>query len=235
MDRLGTFIGQHVPPRTGGPAEPPADALPSAWRDDAGYAYVDPADLAPAREPGPPPRVPARYHARLADLTPSPAVTAARTWLDGYRRAPDAARGLLLIGPVGTGKSTIAGALAVEAGAPGDAHFWPTSALLRTIRDEMHTPHADRMGVVDRIATRRLLVLDDLGAERASEWSRQDVIAGLISARYDARQPIVITSNLTPAAIVAHLDDPRLGSRLTEMADIIEVGGQDRRRAGGRR
>jgi DNA replication protein DnaC len=207
---------------------PAYDGAAPADRDDG--RYVDPATLLPTSEPGRPPRVPDRYYGVLDDLEPTAPVRRVRAWLEHVRADPAASRGLLLLGPVGTGKSTIAGAIAVEMGAPAFAQFWPTHDLLRTIRDEISTPNPDRRPVFDKIAARCLLVLDDLGAERSSEWSKRDVIAGIIAARYDARQLLVITSNLGPQEIADHLEDDRLTSRLTEMVELVEVDGPDRRR-----
>ena len=220
-------------------AHPGAQTARQRWADrTAGEApapdrdpiTIDPATLRPAAEPGPPPYVPNRYYGCLDDLEQTDPVRRARAWLDHVRADPTASRGLLFLGPEGRGKSSIAGALAVEIGAPYYAQFWPTHDLLRTIREEIRNRDEGRDDVLARIAKRRLLVLDDLGAERRSEWSRRDVIAGLIAARYDAGQLLVITSNLTPREIVDHLEDRRLPSRLAQMVEIIEVEGVDRRR-----
>lgn len=226
VEHVSKAIADHTPVRT--PTDEDGDApQPVRMVDTSGHGTVDPATLAPPPEPGPPPRVPDRYYHRLADLDQTEQVQRARGWLDSIQADPSASRGLMLLGRVGTGKSTIAGALAVELGAPFRAHFWPVGALLRALRDEIRTP--DRRPILDRIAVRRVLVLDDLGAERATEWSKREVIANLIAARYDAGQPVVITSNLNPQEVVDYLGDERLTSRLRQMVDIIEVSGPDRR------
>jgi DNA replication protein DnaC len=216
-----------------GPTDPPTPSTVAGR--PAAYPPVDPATLRPIAEPGPPPRVPDRYYCTLDDLEPTRAVLAARVWLDRAKADPTDPRGLLLYGPVGPGKSTIAGAIATELGAPYEASFWPVADLLAAIKREYNSPNHDRDDVLVRIAKRPLLVLDDLGVGKATEWTVRDVIAGIISQRYDARQRLIITTNLSPQKLADYLDDNRLTSRLTEMAEIVEVAGVDRRRKQERR
>lgn len=206
----------------GGPG--PADREPD-------QRYVDPASLITPDGPGPPPSVPRRYHVGLDELEQTEYVRLACTWLHDVTADPDADhRGLLLLGPVGPGKSTIAGALALALGAPRRAKFWPVDALLKAIKDEYGTTNDARRRVLDAIDLCPVLVLDDLGVEKPStEWSR-GIIGALISSAYDSGKLLIITSNKSPQELADHLGDPRLTSRLTQMLDVVEVDGPDRRR-----
>jgi DNA replication protein DnaC len=60
-----------------------------------------------------------------------------------------------------------------------------------------------------------VLVLDDLGAERPTDWAR-DAIAALVQYRHTRDLPTVVTSNYAPAALVKRLghDDPMIGQRI---------------------
>ena len=75
------------------------------------------------------------------------------------------------------------------------------------------------------ISNRKLLVLDDLGAEKPSEYSAQALYL-LISERLDEMRPTIVTSNLTLPEI--EVFDPRLASRLFGM-DHFVMEGRDRR------
>lgn len=83
------------------------------------------------------------------------------------------------------------------------------------------------------VSRRRMLVIDDLGAERSSEWS-MDLLYDEINARYNDANPaypLVVTSNLTPSQLRDKMDD-RIVSRLIEMCGkhgIVKFEGDDRR------
>jgi len=79
--------------------------------------------------------------------------------------------------------------------------------------------------VIVRYTVDDLLVIDDIGAEKVSDWSRQ-VFYLLIDRRYrDCRQTI-ITSNMKLQHLSAAIDD-RIGSRISEMGPVIELTGKD--------
>jgi DNA replication protein DnaC len=79
-----------------------------------------------------------------------------------------------------------------------------------------------------RYATARLLVIDDLGAAKGSEWV-EEINYRLINHRYEHKMPTLITSNLLPKELGAALGE-RVTSRLVEMADRVVIEGTDRRR-----
>ncbi|MGE3275593.1 MAG: ATP-binding protein [Vicinamibacterales bacterium] len=146
-------------------------------------------------------------------------------------------RGLLLFGPNGVGKTHLAvGILKAVVRAKGArAHFFETRELLRLVRDTYNrSVEETEMEVLGPVLEADVLVLDDLGAERTSEWV-QETLGLVVNTRYNARRPTIFTSNLTDSA---DNTDPRsfifqLGartrSRLMEMCDWVEMGGVDMR------
>lgn len=169
-----------------------------------------------------PPYVPAKYDVSLGELEQSDAVQSAAKWLRD-RATP----WLLLVGPVGAGKSTIAGALAKELGAPRTCSFWPVSAMISAMKHEFKNPpegHSVRV----KIDNRSELVLDDLGTELDSAWQIKEV-TDIVSHRYDHQLGLVATTNLTFGQLAERFGE-RTGSRLREMSTVLVVDGQDRRR-----
>ena len=83
---------------------------------------------------------------------------------------------------------------------------------------------------MDRYATVQHLVLDDLGAEKSSDWATQ-ILYLIINERYENMRPIIITSNLTIKALGTKMGDDRLSSRINGMCEIILMDGPDRRKS----
>ena len=84
---------------------------------------------------------------------------------------------------------------------------------------------------IDNLNSFQLLVLDDLGAERRSEYSQEQVF-NVIDARYRAKLPLIITTNLEIDEIKNPKDigNARIYDRILEMCHPIRVTGQNRRR-----
>jgi DNA replication protein DnaC len=78
-----------------------------------------------------------------------------------------------------------------------------------------------------RFADVPLLLLDDLGAAKNSEWT-EEINYRLIGHRYAAMLPCLITSNVPVAQLKAILGD-RVASRLREMCQFVALTGPDRR------
>jgi len=72
-----------------------------------------------------------------------------------------------------------------------------------------------------------VLLLDDIGAEKASEWVKQTLYL-IIDNRYGNMKKTFITSNLTLNQISNQLDD-RISSRIAGMSNTIRMQGKDRR------
>ena len=73
-----------------------------------------------------------------------------------------------------------------------------------------------------------LLVIDDLGKEKRSEWTDQ-IMYEVINARNGSNLPIVITTNLSPQEIIERYDKA-VTSRLMGMCKFSQMTGEDRRR-----
>lgn len=171
-----------------------------------------------------PPSVPAKYCTPLSDLEQTAAVKAAQGWLDSY----EVGKGLLLLGQVGTGKSSIAGALGVVLGAPQRCSFWPVADMLHKMQDEFKQS-LDGYSVRQKIDRRDALVLDDLGTELPTAWQTK-ALTDVIAHRYDNGLTLIATTNLTPKMLGERLGE-RTVSRLHEMCDLVQVTGADRRRS----
>jgi len=141
-------------------------------------------------------------------------------------------RNLVLLGKVGHGKSHLAAAAVAAAyrrhGAP--ARFvWTTVAALM----ERSRPDGDDDGGPGLAVCRRapVLVLDDLGAERATDWTTER-LGLLVDQRWSAGLPIVVTANLAAGPdgpLMAHTGE-RTYSRLVGGALVARVEETDRRR-----
>ena len=141
--------------------------------------------------------------------------------------------GLLLWGNVGTGKSFVAACIAnalLEQGVP--VLMTNFSKLL----NQMGALYSEeRYRYIAALSNFPLLIVDDLGIERSTEYALEQVYA-VIDERYKSGQPLIVTTNLTIGEIrnprdVAHA---RIYSRILEMCTPIQIGGEDRRAVIGR-
>lgn len=151
----------------------------------------------------------------------------ARKYVANFDAMRKQGTGLLLYGQVGTGKSFLAAAIANELISQGTPCLMTNfSRLISRISEKF----GGDQKYLDNLNRFDLLVIDDLGAERDSEFTWEKVM-NVIDARYRAGLPLIVTTNLTPK----ELNDPsdirrqRVLSRLKEMCICLEVKGPDRR------
>lgn len=105
-------------------------------------------------------------------------------------------------------------------------YFLTVTDVLRKIKDEFDHPATDG-GIMERMIQADILFLDDLGAEKASEWVKEQLYT-VINERYNWVRPVFLTTNLTIQEIAENYGD-RFASRLVEMCEIVKVTGKDRR------
>lgn len=133
---------------------------------------------------------------------------------------------LVLTGNRGTGKTHLAVGAVMEVrrrnGIRG--RFWPFADLLARYRDTFEADRATESAAAIDAEMRRtpLLVLDDLGANKSSEWA-DEAMFRLVDERYRERKPTIITTNLS----IKQLPE-RVMSRLAS-GHVINFTGKDRR------
>ena len=181
------------------------------------------------------------------------ALSAARRFVKEYPVLNRA--GLLLHGPCGVGKSHIAVAIVREMTQKGiAASYCNTKDLLQTLRYSFNpVAQTSEAELLANIIECELLVLDDLGAERLTDWV-QETMYHVINSRYQADRTTIITTNLEYGAPNAAEEEntgsrlsgeqarramrketlgdrvgQRIWSRLTEMCRPVAMSGEDQR------
>ena len=161
--------------------------------------------------------------------------------IDAFAQAFADGGTVYLHGPVGSGKTTTAAGIAkcwlyAHAWNPAPGHYTlPPVRFTSSVRilAEFKDSYDGRGGgkdLMERLTGARLLVIDDLGQERPSEWALERLYE-LADARYGAGYPTIVTSNYSTHDLEWHLE--KAGSRekasaiirrLTHKAQIVQVG-----------
>ena len=159
----------------------------------------------------------------------SPVMTAKATkycarWREMYKENI----GLLCWGGVGTGKTYFAACIANTLLDDGVPVLMTNFPKIINALSGFHTE--DKNAYIDSFDNYWLLIIDDLGAERQSEFA-QEIVFSVIDARYKSGKPTIITTNMT-------LDDmknpktmmcERIYDRIREMCMPVKFEGESRR------
>jgi DNA replication protein DnaC len=154
-----------------------------------------------------------------------------RSFTEDLEANLEAGRGLWLMGDTGTGKTTLAMLVSKAALAAGrSVAIYSLPKLLARIRRTYDAePGQDSyLALFEQLTSVDLLHIDDLGAEKRSDWVLEQLYA-LINERYEAQRSILVTTNLDEAALEEQIG-PRTVSRLVEICgDPLPLFGEDRR------
>ena len=137
--------------------------------------------------------------------------------------------GLILHGGVGTGKSFMAAAIANRV---IDHGFTALQTDIGSIATAMESSFEKRKATLKRILGYDLLVIDDIGAQRSTEYMMQHVYS-VIDGRYRQGRPMVITTNLDFEGLSGGLASGpwgRIFDRISEVCYPVEFAGKSRRR-----
>lgn len=152
---------------------------------------------------------------------------AMRSYVDNFQKFKEQGKGLLLYGGLGTGKTYAAACIVNALIDTGHACLMTNFArVLNTLWSI-----ENKQGYIDSLNKFDLLVLDDLGAERRSEYAQEQVF-NVIDSRYRAKLPLIVTTNLTMKELTApdNIGNGRIYDRLLEMCHPVEISGKSRRR-----
>ena len=154
---------------------------------------------------------------------------ACKKYSSGFAESLRKGMGLLLYGPVGTGKTFLAGCIA---NALIDAGYRVRLTNFSTIADELWNAE-DKAEHIAHLCGYDLLILDDLGAERKTEYM-DEMVYKVVNARYMEGKPMLVTTNLSTAELGQPQDvvKKRIYDRLIERCLPIQIAGKSRRRAG---
>lgn len=136
--------------------------------------------------------------------------------------------GVLLYGAVGTGKTFYAACVVnavIEQGY--SAKMTNFSRVLNMLQSTN-----ERQTYIDELCNYQLLVIDDLGVERQSQYALEQVY-NVIDTRYETRKPLIITTNLSLSELTGCTDTERarIYDRVMSMCHPVEIKGGSRRMA----
>lgn len=152
----------------------------------------------------------------------------AHRYVDNFTEMKKHGKGLLFYGPVGSGKTFLAAAIANELISQGRPCMVTNFARITNTIQGMFE---GKQRYLDDFNKLDLLVIDDLSAERDTPFMNE-MIFNIIDSRYRSGKPLILTTNLSKEELMnqPNADRQRIYSRLVEMCFPVEVKNIDRRK-----
>ena len=153
--------------------------------------------------------------------------TLSKSYVEQFDDMLKAGEGILFYGDVGTGKTFYACCIANALIDNGHPCF--VTNFTRLVNELFSC--TDKQAYIDDLNRYDLLVIDDFGVERNTEYMNE-IVTNVIDARYVAHKPMIITTNLSLKELTtpANLEQKRMYSRLLDMCHPVAVKGDDRRK-----
>lgn len=136
-------------------------------------------------------------------------------------------RGLILTGPVGTGKSSMAGLVAQAAVMAGLSVVWQHVPSLLSLL--LHGDRRDVANAFQRAVSPAVLVWDDFWLGEVQAW-QMGHLDRVVEQRYSRHRPIVMTTNVPRKALESDESITRIMDRLGERTFWITVAGESMRK-----
>ena len=158
----------------------------------------------------------------------SPQMHHAHRYVEQWQTMRSENLGLLLWGGVGTGKSFLAGCIA---NALMELEVPVRMTNFARILNELNSSFSGRNDIVDKLCRYPLLIIDDFGMERGTEYALEQVY-NIVDSRYRSQKPLIVTTNLTLDEI-RHPQDTahaRIYDRILEMCVPISCIGASLRK-----
>lgn len=138
----------------------------------------------------------------------------------------DTRKGLYLFGEPGSGKTHLAAAMGNALCLKEATYFTTAPELLLKIKKTFNDSKANDE-LLDRLSEAPLLIIDDIGSEKPTEWVRETFFV-LIDRRYTHYRPTIITSNYSLDTLKDRLGY-RIASRIAEVSTMVELRPNDYR------
>lgn len=153
---------------------------------------------------------------------------AMRAYCDNFGELKESGKGLLLYGNVGTGKTFYAACIANELISKGYPVLMTNFSRIVNKIQGMYEGKQDYLDSLNQFA---LIVIDDLGAERTSEFMTEQIY-NIINNRYRANLPMIVTTNLSIDEVKRkdNVEYMRIYDRILERCHPVEISGASRRR-----
>lgn len=132
----------------------------------------------------------------------------------------DKPKGVYLYGSFGTGKSYLVAALLNELAKKDiDCAIVYVPEFLRLLKSSFTSDYEDKYNYIKKVS---VLLLDDIGAENLTQWSRDEILGTILQYRMDEKLPTFFTSNLDLTQLEEHFAMTSSGTDKIKARRIVE-------------